>query len=259
MALSLDERLTSLEVSLGSISLTSQTHQKDVTSRIDSLLTSTTNLLNSQRQKQNAKSFSSSSAPLESDIAECRKLYRKLDPSCLMLASTETSSSRGPISSVSSPPHVYRRQEVLARSEDLRVALEQLAQMRDLLLISNPSLAKRLQVKKLEVANSSGGGGAGGDLVGDVVVGGDGASIDRVIMEAPILASPVFGYASDPVNVERLERVASRVLDVNQKADELACRFDSLLDRYYTIVNLVNEKNVLVQDHLRDLEAEENQ
>jgi len=256
MALSLDERLTSLEVSLGSISLTSQSPQKDITSRINSVLISTSNLLNSQRQKQNAKSFSSSSA--ESDIAECRKLYRNLDPSCLMLTSTETSNNRGRISSVSSPPHVYRLQEVLARSEDLRVALERLAQMRDLLLISNPNLAKRLQVKKPEAAGVNGGVGAGGDLVGDVVVGGDGESIDRVIMEAPIFASPVFWLGTDAANAERLKSVATRVFDINQKADELAGRFDSLLDRYYTIVNLVNEKTVLVHDHLRDLEAEEN-
>lgn len=126
------------------------------------------------------------------------------------------------------------------RSDDLQIALERLAQVRDLLLVSNPGLAKRLSLNVDE----------GVGLVGDA------PSIERAVVEAPILSSPVFRYASDPKNVERLEQSKKRIYAAELRAGDIAERFDSLLDRYYTIVGLVNEKTVLLRDHLRDLEEE---
>lgn len=65
-----------------------------------------------------------------------------------------------------------------------------------------------------------------------------------------------YGWAADPENVERLERAGGKIADLEGRVGALAGRFDGVLDRYYAIVGLVNEKTVLVGDYLREKEEE---
>ncbi len=196
---------------------------------------------------------------IASNIQRCNTLANQLSPSGLLLTSCGrdgSSSSSSGNGNVNASVYVYRRQEILARYDDLRYALEQLASIRDLLLISNPSLAKELQSKKGVVE-----GGDGGE---DVIISNSDKkngmnsnmnmsssdttiSMDHVA-SAPILASPSFTFASDPKNIQKLESLATDAVDINDRSTALAQRVDDMVDRYYSILSAVNERLILMQE-----------
>jgi len=161
-----------------------------------------------------------SQAYLDSNLKECDKLARELCPSGLLL----TSATTDPINASAG---LARHEELLARYEELQNAFEKLAKIRDTLMISNPALAKELQAK------------AGS--------GGKNESVDHIV-SAPILASSSFTFAADPVNEERLNTLTDNILDVRDRSSSLARKVDGMVDRYYSVMNAVNEKMVLLQE-----------
>ena len=237
MEFSIEQRLRAIELSIGNVDAIDKENQQDVSQRINAINDSI--FSDQKRENGNPPLATSTATTLESDLIECQNLYNELDPSCLLLESSVSLNKKGDGSlSVNniSAPHVYRRQEVLARSEELKDALEKISQMRDSLLVSNPRLSKHLQ-EKMKSEN------------GNIL------SADRLIAEAPVFSSDAYGFASNSATLNRLSGVSNRVLEANEKAEILTKRFDSILDCYYKIINLVNEKMILTNECLQDLNA----
>jgi len=214
-----EQRLNQIEATLGFENLTqngserstsdSSYHQDDVQTRLQSLLDSTNSLLKE-----------SPNSALDITLKECDELARDLSPSGLLLKSdAATSSSVG----------VYRKEEILARFEELESTFELLANIRDLLMTSNPTLAKDLQARTSK-------GGKSYPI-----------SVDHIV-SAPILTDSSFTFAADAVNVKRLNTLAADVLDAQERSLNLTKRVDVMLDRYYAAMTAVNEKMVLVQE-----------
>jgi hypothetical protein len=155
-------------------------------------------------------------------VQSCSKLSQELAPSGLIL--------NYPTMALDPTPLIYRKQEVLARYDQFKFALEQLAQIREYLLISNPKLAKDLQ-------NTS----EGGTKVQ--------ISLDH-IASAPIIITEGYAFASDEKNVQRLDHCIQKALIVNQKVHSLVERVDVLVERYSNAIQSINEKMALLQDDL---------
>lgn len=158
-----------------------------------------------------------------SEVQTCSKLSQELAPSGLIL--------NYPTTVLDPTPLIFRKQEVLARYDQLKSALEQLAQIRDSLLISNPKLAKDLQRTS-----------EGGTKVQ--------ISLDH-IASAPILSTEEFSFASDEQNVQRLDDCIQKAITVNQKVISLVERVDVLVERYSNAIQTMNEKMLLLQDDFR--------
>jgi len=210
--MSIEDRILSLEVSFG-VSASNASVKKDVVeTRVQSLLDST-------------RALSSKDHNLNMD--KCNALARELDPSGLLLATNVASGSHS-----NTVPYIFRRQEILARSQELKRCLEQLGEIRNLLLISNPSLAKQLNDNN----NNK-------------------LSIEHVV-SAPIVSSPSFSFASDSVIKQRLDCVTSTMLAMNERVEILTQKSESFIEQYYKIMAAVSEKMVLLEESLNILEGE---
>ena len=158
-----------------------------------------------------------------SEVETCIKLSHELAPSGLVLNYP---------TNVSDPsPYVFRKQEVLARYEQFKSALDQLTHIRDFLLFSNPNLAKDLQ-------NTSKGGTK------------QHISFDH-IASAPIISTENFVFAADEQNVQRLDDCIQKAITVNHQILSLVGRVDALMERYSNAIQSINEKMMLLQDELR--------
>jgi hypothetical protein len=226
MAASIEERLTILESELGLTSSLSsgfdeeQQTSLEISSRVQSLLKTTSTLLQNHTTQQHNSKHSTPTISLERSLSECKSLAQSLDSAGLILASTSSSNDL-----YTAAPLIYRKQEVLARSQELQNALEQLANIRDLLSFSNQDLMRDLQTRK----------------------SGEDVSLDHVA-NAPILASPSFTFASEDVNRNRLDDITTRVLSIHDKTNILAHKCDDLISVYYRLMSAVNEKMVLFRD-----------
>lgn len=207
-----EQRLNHIECILGLVQNASESSNsgsgcpQNIQSRLQSLLDSTQTLLKE----------SSSNPALGANLKECDDLARDLSPSGLLLKSDiGTSSSTS----------IYRKQELLSRFQEMTNAFELLGEIRDLLMIANPSFAKALQTR------ASNGGGP--------------VLVDHVV-SAPILSGSSF--AADALNVKRLNALSVDVLDAKERSMHLANKIDSMMDRYYDVITAVNEKMVLVQE-----------
>ena len=211
----IEERLNRIECTLGFVqddaseSSDSASCRQNIKSRLQSLLDSIQTLLNE-----------SSQPALDNDLKECDDLARDLSPSGLLLKSDI---------GISSSAGVYRKQEILARFEELENTFELLARVRDLLMISNPTLAKDLQTRASKAGKS------------------DPILVDHLI-SAPILSGSSLTFASDALNMKRLNALTVDVLDVRDRSSHLAKLADDMMDRYYAAMTAVNEKMVLVQE-----------
>ena len=155
-------------------------------------------------------------------VQSCSKLSHELAPSGLIL--------NYPTTVLDPTPLIFRKQEVLARYDQFKFALEQLARIRDYLLISNPKLSKDLQ-------NTSEGGTK------------TQISLDHIV-SAPIMFTEGYAFASDEKNVQRLDDCIQKALIINQKVQSLVERVDVLVERYSNAIQSINEKMVLLQDDL---------
>jgi len=230
MTSSIDERLTSIELCLGITSSTSDSAAAEqISDRVQSLYESTNSLFQSQQSNSNN---GKSSSTLEKKLSECQRIASKLDIHGLIFTSSLSSNEK-----YTAAPLIYRKQELLARSQDLEYALEQLAKIRDLLSISNPNLTRELP-KKIESNNNTNSSNGGQEI-----------PLDHVA-DAPIISSPSFTFASDEMNQNKLNNLSTRILDVNDRATILVQKYDHLINTYYTLMTAVNEKLVLYQEAL---------
>mmetsp|Transcript_1695 Transcript_1695/g.3088 ORF Transcript_1695/g.3088 Transcript_1695/m.3088 type:complete len:252 (+) Transcript_1695:115-870(+) len=170
---------------------------------------------------------------LETKLDEIDKLGNELCPSGLFLHSSMNTSSQSALALCGA----YRKQEILVRYQELTEAFELLEKIRDLLIISNPSL-----VKKLQMANGPTSGGGGGGFIGEGVLDD--------IMSAPILANSSFAFAADPKNRKRLGDLTNEVLMMREKSLSLSKRLDDMIDYYYSAMSKMNEKMVLLQEEI---------
>lgn len=215
MSSSIEKRLCHVENCLG---INAGNHNENVTNAGKEVLVDVQcqikRLLNSTEDCLNEKS-------LGLIMRECDKLGKDLSPSGLMLS----------IDATNSPGSVHRRQEILTRYEELQNAFEKLEQIRDILTISNPLLAKESQT-----INAN--GGKNEEL-----------STDRIV-SAPILSSSSFTFATDPGNIERLNSVTTDIINVRDRSYNLSRRVDAMIDRYYSVMDTVNEKMVALKEEL---------
>lgn len=211
MSPSFEKRLRYLETALD-INTTSQ-NERDACSRVGDTQSQESIQSRVDKLKESTQFFFQESS-LASKLRECDKIAQELSPSGLLLT----------VDTATSSASVHRKQEILARYEELQNAFESLEKIRDMLLISNPSLAKQSDS------------------------GGENQLSADYIMSAPILSSSSFAFASDPKNEERLKMLTHDVWDARERSYNLSKRVDALVDRYYSVMDAVNEKMVLLQE-----------
>jgi hypothetical protein len=219
------QRVAALEVRLGlNGSLDTNPPSENISlpanysSRIDALY----NLLNSRFSSQESLNFS-----LQSELSTCQNLAKDLDPSGLLLASSNT-----PLN-ISEHSFIFRRQELIARCEDLQTAFQALSQVRDLLSCSYPILTKMIQERHQGPSSFA-------------------LDVEQHILAAPIISSPILEFSSESTNLTRLETVTEEILGLYERVSVLGQRVDELIEIYYSIMSTVNEKLVLALDEMNN-------
>lgn len=239
---SLDDRLSLLESKLGigvgiesgddvtDTDTTFGADAVDISSRVTWLLDSASSRLRQQKQEGGGMPMS-----VEGALLECEALAASLEASGLLFHTASTSSGDNPSPSLNastSTPVIYRKQEVLARSEELQRAMSQLAKIRDLLSISNQKLIQALQQK-----NDS-----------NIIIYNGNGSISEHVANAPILVGPSFHFASDDVNKQKLVDLNSRIIHVSEETNRLTAKCDHLINVYYKLIHAANQKFILHQE-----------
>lgn len=205
--MNIEERLNLIESKIG---LSARVDRDDnepetsVESRLDTLLDSIQTKLDE-----------SSNPDISKTIQNCNNLAKELSPSGLLLKSEANSYSS-----------IYRKQEILARYEEVVKALDLLAKIRDVLIISNPNLSREIQANAAEGASKQ-------------------VSTDNII-SAPIISDSSFTFAVDPKNEDRMKGLIADVMLLKQKSIELSNKVDYMMDRYYDAMTAINEKVVLI-------------
>lgn len=205
--MNIEERLNLIESKIG---LSARVDRDDnepetsVESRLDTLLDSIQTKLDE-----------SSNPDISKTIQNCNNLAKELSPSGLLLKSEANSYSS-----------IYRKQEILARYEEVVKAIDLLAKIRDVLIISNPNLSREIQANTAEGASKQ-------------------VSTDNII-SAPIISDSSFTFAVDPKNEDRMKGLIADVMLLKQKSIELSNKVDYMLDRYYDAMTAINEKVVLI-------------
>ena len=225
----ISRRITALELCLGlngeydTSSTSERVHvPADFSSRIDRLHSDLDILFSSN----DTLHFS-----LQSELDSCENLAKTLCPSGLLLASSNNPTD------VSEGPLFYRRQEILARWEDLQYALHTLAEIRDLMLRSYPQLTKALQENQQRQQSAA-------------AANAYPSNIQQLILSAPIISSATFDFASESKNIDRLFMVTQRFSELDERVNNLTQRADDLIERYYSIMSIVNDKFTLAIEDL---------
>ena len=200
-----------------------------ISSRVQTLLDKTKLRL----QSNNNAAQPSSSNILEEDLDGLINL-NNLEQS-IFLASAVSND----INSNNSKPLVYRKHELLARSEELQNALEEIATIRDLLCVSNPKLTKELQhsntaifpkQKQQQLSRSQ-----------------KRISIESVT-NAPIIISPPYMFAEQRDNQDKLKELSERIERINDRVVNVTAKCDAVIGTYYNLISAVNEKLILRQE-----------
>jgi hypothetical protein len=202
----------------------------DFTSRIDVLHHAMDNVYSSQDTLQ----FS-----LQSELSTCENLAKSLEPSGLLLASSNNPTD------ISEGAFIYRRQEILARCQDLQYAFHTLADIRDLIQRSYPQLTKAIQEQQQTTLSTTPSSYA--------------SNIHQLILSAPVISSPTFEFASDSNNLDRLDRLTQSLSELYERVSHLTQRADELIQRYYSIMSLINDKFSLVLEDLNQNNVETRQ
>jgi hypothetical protein len=163
------------------------------------------------------------SSHLHVELDDINILAQDLSPTGILLHSVNLAGS-------SSLGGTYRKHEILARYDELTMTFELLDKMRDLVIFSNPSLARKLQQMK----NAESAGIIQG-LIDDIVT-------------APIISSTSYSFAADPVNRKRLSDLTSEVLKLREKSLCLSKQLDNIIDDYYSVMIALNEKMAILRD-----------
>ena len=116
-------------------------------------------------------------------------------------------------------PMLYRRQQILAEQDTFRDDLEQVGQIMNLLLIDQDTHNNQLIT-------------------------------EEQVVNAPIIVDT--GLAAD--EVEKLERLAEQVVELQGRVQKSAQRLDQVLESYSGLVAAASEKLVLLEEEIRQRE-----
>ena len=279
--LTIDDRLSLLEAQLGigvvppvvpvaplPTTTTTTNELSSISSRVDALYESMTLLFKSTTTTNNNTSTNTSTSiisTLEQNLIQCETLAKSLDAQDVMfwtisinhnnnhyINNNHTSTSN--TSSTSSTPLIYRNQEVLARSEELQTAFDQLNQIRDLLSISNTKLIQALQLQKHNTTTNNNNTNNNTSSSSSSSSSQSSLSLDH-IANAPILVSTSFQYASNHTNQERLHQLSSNVDSINERTIRVIGSIDHIVHVYYNLILAMNEKFILLTEGIESTEG----
>ena len=271
----IESRLAALEVTLGLPYLTvaggegggdasDAPHPADLSARIDRIVS---DLNSTVRERQvaaaneaassgGARSSTSASVSVLEDFAEIDRLLSELGAGAVLshqgtagLASGQAAAQQ-PLTA----PLLYRRQEVLASAESLKVGMERLGEMRSLL----DSVATSSASAAAQVAAARG----GSRTSGAAAAAGRGSSergkpSTTNFANSSLITSDRYEYAADADSMRRLQDVSVQAADINARAVSVATRVDNLISQYHRVMTLLSEKCVLVDEELSVLEMKE--
>jgi len=270
---SVESRLASLEATLGLASSSDDTlaPDDDINSRIDNILSQIDAKAGERPGSAAAGSklpTSASSVPgaaaagLDQDYKEIDRLLATLDAGSV-LSHQGTAGLVSGAAAAQQPltaPLLYRRQEVLASADALAVGMDRLGDIRNLLAPTSAASAAavssalatggtgtRSGASGKKSASSSGGSGSGDSAA-------ERKANAESYINAPILSSERYEYASDSEARRRLHDVSLQVADINARAVSVATRVDSLVSQYHRIMTILSEKCVLADEELGLLE-----
>jgi hypothetical protein len=116
-------------------------------------------------------------------------------------------------------PMLYRREQILAEQDTYLEDLERVGQILNLLLIDQDNQSSLLIT-------------------------------EEQVVNAPIIVDT--GLAAD--EVEKLERLAEQVVDLQRRVQKSAQRLDQVLESYTILVSAASEKLVLLEEDIRQRE-----
>ena len=273
----IESRLAALEVTLGLPSLTvaggegggdasDAPQPADLSARIDRIVS---DLNSTVRERQaaaaneaassgGARSSASASVSVLEDFAEIDRLMSELDAGAVLshqgtagLASGQAAAQQ-PLTA----PLLYRRQEVLASAESLKVGMERLGEMRSLL----DSVATSSASAAAQVAAARGGSRTSGAAAAAAEGRGSserGKPSTTNFANSSLITSDRYEYAADADSMRRLQDVSVQASDINARAAAVATRVDNLISQYHRVMTLLSEKCVLVDEELSVLEMKE--
>ena len=191
-----------------------------------------------------SSSASASSVTALEDFAEIDRLMAELDAGSVLSHQGTAGLVSGP-SAAQQPltaPLLYRRQEVLASAEALKIGMDRLGEMRDLLdSVTSSSASAAAQV----AAARSGGPPKTGQ-------GGSSAQSKSTadFANSSLITSDRYEYAADADAMRRLQDVSVQAADINVRAGSVATRVDNLISQYHRVMTLLSEKCVLVDEEV---------
>ena len=274
----IESRLAALEVTLGLSSLTvaggegggdasDAPQPADLSARIDRIVS---DLNSTVRERQaaaaneaassgGARSSASASVSVLEDFAEIDRLMSELDAGAVLshqgtagLASGQAAAQQ-PLTA----PLLYRRQEVLASAESLKVGMERLGEMRSLL----DSVATSSASAAAQVAAARGGSGTSGAAAAAAAKSRGSSERGKPsaanFVNSSLITSDRYEYAADADSTRRLQDVSVQAADINARAVSVATRLDNLISQYHRVMTLLSEKCVLVDEELSGLEMRE--
>jgi len=277
----IESRLAALEVTLGLPSLTvaggegSDTsdaphHPTDLSSRIDRIVSDLNSTVrerqaaaaNAAASSGGARSSSSASVSVMEDFADIDRLMSDLDAGAVLSHQGTAGLASGPAAAQQplTAPLLYRRQEVLASAESLKVGMGRLGEIRSLLdSVTTSSASAAAQV----AAAGGSSGGPAKSASGATTTKGRGLSVKGKsttnFANSSLITSDRYEYAADAYEMRRLQDVSVQAADINARAVSVATRVDNLISQYHRVMTLLSEKCVLVDEELSVLEMKKSE
>lgn len=220
---------------------------------------SVTNAASSSGRAATSRSATASASLVNilEDFAEIDRLMVELDAGSV-LTHQGTAGLVSGLSAAQQPltaPLLYRRQEVLASAEALKIGMDRLGKIRTLLdSVTTSSASAAAQV----VAARSGGPSKSGSSARAAATASSGPSAQSKstadFANSALITSDRYEHAADADAMRRLQDVSVQAADINARAVSVATRVDNLISQYHRVMTLLSEKCVLVDEELSVLE-----